>query len=218
MASSWISADWPAPGNVVAGTTLRDTDISDVALDGQPCWLKQVHGAAVVTAGHFDSPPHADGSVSGSAKNVCVVRTADCLPVLMCSADGTTVAAAHAGWRGLASGIIENTVINMAVEPADILVWMGPAISQPSFEVGDEVREAFLNHDVGAESCFVGNSRGRWQADLYALARQKLAAVKVGNVFGGGFCTFEDAQRFCSYRRDGADCGRMVSFVGFKSP
>ncbi len=217
MASNWIRADWPAPENIVAGTTLRGTEIAAVALPGLPCWLKQVHGTAVVTAGPFESPPDADGSVSGNAEHVCVVRSADCLPVLLCSADGTRVAAAHAGWRGLAAGVIENTVMKMAVDPADILAWFGPAISQLSFEVGGEVREAFRAHDREATSCFVGNASGRWQADLYCLARQRLTAAGVGQVYGGGFCTFRDEHRFHSYRRD-PDCGRIVSFVGLKTP
>jgi len=212
-----IAADWPAPANIVAGTVLRGGDIGDVALSGKPCWLKQVHGTDVVVAGLFDSPPAADASVSDDSRYFCVVRSADCLPVLLCSADGRAVAAAHAGWRGLVAGVVENTIAKMAADPAGLLAWLGPAISQASFEVGDEVREAFLARDADAASCFASNDRDRWQADLYGLARQRLIAAGVVRIFGGGFCTYNDEQRFHSYRRD-PDCGRTVSFVGLTSP
>ena len=215
--SDWITADWPAPAEIVAGTTLRTHDLAVLPVPGECCWLRQVHGTNIVSAGHFDTPPTADGSVGGSSGHVCVVQTADCLPVLMCAADGSAFAAAHAGWRGLAAGVIENALARLAVDPADLLVWLGPAISQPSFEVGDEVREAFLLSDPAAESCFEANARGRWQADLYSLARRRLNAAGVSNVFGGGFCTYLDDARFFSYRRD-SDCGRLISFVGLKTP
>jgi len=143
------------------------------------------------------------------------VRTADCLPVLFCSADGTEVAAAHAGWRGLAAGVLENTVAAMRSDVSNLLAWMGPAISQPNFEVGGEVRDAFLAHSVAAEACFEANARGRWQADLYGLARQRLAASGVKAIYGGGWCTFADSERFYSYRRN-QETGRMVSFVALK--
>lgn len=207
-----IAADWPAPANIVAGTTLRMGDIADMPFSGEPCWLNQVHGALVITAGRFDNPPTADACVSHRAGDVCVVRTADCLPVLVCSRNGTHVGAAHAGWRGLAAGIIENTIAQIDVDPADLLVWLGPAISQPSFEVGDEVREAFVAHDPAAESCFAINERARWQADLYGLARQRLQASGVTAIFGGEFCTYRDKERFFSYRRD-PECGRMTSYI-----
>ncbi len=215
--SDWLAADWPAPENIVAGTTLRTNDLATLPVTGNYCWLNQVHGTNIISAGHYDSPPAADGSVSGPSGPVCVVRTADCLPVLMCSTDGRVFAAAHAGWRGLAAGVIENTLAKLAVDPNEILVWLGPAISQPCFEVGDEVREAFLATDGGAVSCFVANARGRWQADLYGLARQRLNAAGVVNIFGGDFCTYLDAERFFSYRRN-PDCGRLVSFVSLQSP
>ncbi len=215
--SDWIAADWSAPSHIVAGTTLRTNECARLPLPGEPCWLNQVHGANVVTAGQFDDPPDADASVKGSDPFLCVVRTADCLPVLMCSRDGGVFGAAHAGWRGLAAGVIENTVAKLAVDPRELLVWLGPAISQPAFEVGDEVRDAFLEHDPKATDCFATNSRGRWQADLYGLARQRLAAAGVSEVFGGGFCTYLDEERFHSFRRDPA-CGRLVSFVGLRTP
>jgi hypothetical protein len=140
------------------------------------------------------------------------VRTADCLPVLLCAADGTEIAAAHAGWRGLAAGIIEETIAAMSTLPADLLAWFGPAISQPAFEVGGEVRDAFLATTPLAADAFIRNKRGRWQADLYELAAQRLQLAGVSEVFGGGLCTYEDKARFYSYRRD-ADTGRMLSFI-----
>jgi len=214
--SDWITADWDAPRRIVAGTSLRSAD-AGLPLPGKPCWLNQVHGANVVTAGHFEEPPEADASVKGSDPFLCVVRTADCLPVLMCSNDGGVFAAAHAGWRGLAAGVIENTISTLSIEPANLLVWLGPAISQAAFEVGDEVRDVFLAHDPVASACFEANARGRWQADLYGLARQRLQAAGVLAVSGGQFCTYSDSERFHSYRRN-PDCGRLVSFIGQKAP
>ncbi len=215
--SDWIAADWPAPTHIVAGTTLRTHAESALPLHGIPCWLNQVHGTSIVEAGKYDAPPQADGSTRGNDGFICVVRTADCLPVLLCTTDGSQFAAAHAGWRGLAAGVIENTLAKLAVRPDDLLVWLGPAISQTSFEVGDEVRAEFVAQDAEADDCFEVNARGRWQADLYRLARQRLAAAGVTRVFGGGFCTYLDAERFHSYRRN-PKCGRMVSFVGVKTP
>jgi len=216
MSADWIAAAWPAPDSIIAGTTLRNGSIASLRLPGDPCWLKQVHGADVVAAGHYDSPPDADASVGRKVGDVCVVRTADCLPVLFCSTDGGEIAAAHAGWRGLAAGVLEATVANMAHAPRDLLVWMGPAISQPAFEVGGEVRDAFTAQDPGAADCFVANSRGRWQADLYELASRRLSALGVSRVYGGGLCTYADTERFFSYRRN-PDCGRMTSFVARRS-
>lgn len=207
-----LTPDWPAPANIVAGTTLRTGSIADVSLPGEPSWLNQVHGAVVITAGQFELPPDADACVSQRAGDVCVVQTADCLPLLLCSTDGVHVGAVHAGWRGLAAGIIENTLATIEAAPIDLLVWLGPAISQESFEVGEEVREAFVMHAAAAASCFEINDRGRWQADLYALARQRLRAAGVTSIFGGASCTYLDKERFFSYRRN-PHCGRMVSFI-----
>lgn len=214
--ADWIRADWAAPANIIAGTTTRaDTD-AKIPAYGEPCWLNQVHGNRVVRAGNFGAPPDADASISGAeAELVCVVRTADCLPVLMCSRDGAEFAAAHAGWRGLAAGVIENTLGQFVQEARDILVWLGPAIAQAAFEVGDDVLEAFQTSRESVDDCFVANGRGRWQADLYGLARRRLFAAGVTDVSGGGFCTFEDSDRFYSYRRN-RDSGRMLSFVGTK--
>lgn len=216
MSMDWIAADWPAPANVVAGTTLRSGDIAALHLPGELCWLNQVHGTEVVRAAGYEEPPEADASVAREPGCVCVVRTADCLPVLFCSIDGTEVAAAHAGWRGLAAGVLEATVRRMQTAPGELIAWMGPAISQQAFEVGGEVLDAFVAQDRDAADCFELNERGRWQADLYALARRRLAIAGVGACYGGGLCTFSDKERFFSFRRD-ADSGRMVSFVALKA-
>jgi len=208
----WIPASWPAPGNITAGTTLRGTDIETLDLPGTPCWLRQVHGVDVVTVGAYAEPPVADAAIGRRPGDVCVVKTADCLPVLLCAADGSRVAAAHAGWRGLAAGVLEATVSALEIAPGELLAWLGPAISQAAFEVGDEVREAFLTPGPDAAPFFAPNARGRWQADLYGLARLRLAQAGVTRVSGGGLCTVGDRDRFYSYRRDG-ETGRLVSFV-----
>jgi len=177
-----------------------------------------VHGAIVVSAPavrQADEPLDADAVTGRSRGDLCAVRTADCLPVLFCSREGDEVAAAHAGWRGLAAGILENTIAAMSSPPAHLTAWLGPAISQANFEVGNEVRDVFIAQNPGAAACFEQNARGRWQADLYGLARQRLARSGLKAVFGGQWCTFAEADRFHSYRRD-PDCGRMVSFVLLK--
>lgn len=212
MSAEWLRADWPAPSNVIAGTTLRDREF---ILPTEPQWLQQVHGTRVVRVGSSeftDGAPEADAAIANRAGDICVVRTADCLPVLLCSSDGSEIAAIHAGWRGLAGGIIETTIATMSSRADDLYAWFGPAISQDAFEVGTEVRDAFVDNYSDAASCFVANQRGRWQADLYGLARQQLRNAGVSVLCGGGWCTFGDDSRFFSYRRDG-DTGRMVSFV-----
>ncbi|MBT8106601.1 MAG: peptidoglycan editing factor PgeF [Gammaproteobacteria bacterium] len=211
-----IIPDWPAPANIVAGTTTIGT-CADALPEGIR-WLNQVHGCRVVAVGDLRAskePLDADAVTGNSAGDVCAVRTADCVPVLLCARDGSEIAAAHAGWRGLVAGVLENTVAALDAAPAELLAWLGPAISQPNFEVGEEVRVAFLDADAGAAACFVPNTHGRWQADLYALAARRLAGCGVTAVFGARWCTFADPRRFHSYRRD-PDCGRMVSFAGLK--
>ena len=212
MNSGWIRADWPAPSGIIAGTTLRD---SEFELPADPQWPKQVHGTNVVRAGSedfTDGAPEADAIVASRDGDICVVKTADCLPVLLCSRDGQEIAAAHAGWRGLAAGVLEATIAAMSIDPIELMAWLGPAISQPAFEVGDEVRDTFLANDADAANCFARNARNRWQADLYGLARQRLCNAGVNDVSGGGLCTYGDESRFFSYRRDGAE-GRLLSFV-----
>ncbi|MFP5417907.1 MAG: peptidoglycan editing factor PgeF [Gammaproteobacteria bacterium] len=179
----------------------------------EPVWLKQVHGTRVVTAG--ESGAEADAVVSCKAQNVCAVLTADCLPVLFCDRAGSVVAAAHAGWRGLADGVLEATVEAMRVPSGDIMGWMGAAIGPQAFEVGDEVRQAFVDRHAEAARAFAphpANIAGKWLADIYTLARIRLQQVGVQAIYGGGRCTFTEAETFFSYRRDGVT-GRMASLI-----
>ncbi|HUA24258.1 MAG TPA: peptidoglycan editing factor PgeF [Steroidobacteraceae bacterium] len=184
-------------------------------LSAEPEWLTQVHGSRVVDldaedAGGVLAP--ADGVVTHAHGRVCAIQVADCMPVLLAAADGSAVGAAHGGWRGLAAGVLEATVRAMEAPPAKLHAWLGPAIGQAHFEVGEEVRAAFLLADTGATVAFAPNERGRWQCDLYALARRRLAALGVTSVHGGGWCTCGDRDRFFSYRRDGR-CGRMAALI-----
>lgn len=216
MSGVLIEVDWPAPDNVVAGTTTRGFAAND--LPSGIRFLNQVHGSTVVTSASVrdaDAALDADAVTGHEPGDLCAVRTADCLPVLFCSQGGERIGAAHAGWRGLAAGVLENTVAAMSVPAGDLLAWLGPAISQTNFEVGEEVRAAFLEHDPAADCQFLENPHGRWQADLYGLARQRLRACGVAAIYGGGWCTYGDEARFFSYRR-AADAGRMVSFVALK--
>jgi hypothetical protein len=216
MTEGLLTPDWPAPEKVVAGTTTRRA--TDDLLPAGVSFLNQVHGTTVVTAESLRSSAEAvdaDAVVGFAPGEICAVRTADCLPVLFCSADGRNIAAAHAGWRGLAGGVLENTVAAMRCHAGDLIAWFGPAISQANFEVGEDVRSAFIGADPGAKALFRANDRGRWQADLYGLARRRLHQCGVEAIYGGGWCTFADDQRFFSYRR-AADTGRMVSFVALK--
>lgn len=183
-------------------------------LPAEPAWLTQVHGSRVADLDAEDSRgplAPADGAITRAAR-VCAIQVADCMPVLFAAADGSVVAAAHAGWRGLAGGVLEAVVGAMRAPPEGLLAWLGPAIGQAHFEVGEEVRAAFLAADPGAEAAFTANPRGRWQCDLYGLARRRLAALGVGQIHGGGWCTYADARGFFSYRRDGR-CGRMAALI-----
>ena len=186
-----------------------------LSLPEEPAWLEQVHGVGVLdldAAPPAAGMPAADAVVSRRAGRVCVVQVADCLPVLLAARDGSAVAAAHAGWRGLAAGVLEATVKRLAVEPRDLLAWLGPGIGAAHFEVGAEVRQAFLAQDAAAADAFAANTRGRWQCDLAGLARRRLTGLGIGAVFGGKWCTYGDASRFFSYRRDGR-CGRMAALI-----
>lgn len=231
--------DWPAPAGVRALTTLRrggvsrvpyadwnladhvDDDPAAVAenrrrlrerfrLPAEPVWLEQVHGSSLVDAAQVNGPVRADGSYASAPGAVCAVLTADCLPVLFCSQDGERVAVVHAGWRGLAAGVLEAAL--EAMGPGEHLAWLGPAIGPAAFEVGPEVRNAFLSYHPTAAAAFQETRPGHWLADLYGLARLRLAARGVDAVYGGGFCTFRDAERFYSYRRDGVT-GRMATLI-----
>lgn len=239
MAPDWIVPEWPAPPNVGALQTTRRGGVSQGAyaslnlgdhvgddprhvavnrqraqtgMAGSPLWLKQVHGIAVIEAENPTCGVEADAAITRAPGRVCVVMTADCLPVLFCDRQGTAVAAAHAGWRSLAAGILERTMDRMGRPPEELMAWLGPAIGPQAYEVGDEVRSAFLAADTGADACFVRAGQDKWLADLYRLARRRLASAGVRAVFGGGHCTMSEPERFFSYRRDGLT-GRMGSFV-----
>ena len=238
-----IVPDWPAPANVRACVTTRargdslapfecfnlgdhvgdndrqvqaNRDVLEQQLECSPVWLEQVHGATVVEA----SPgtlATADASWSAAPGVACSILTADCLPVLFTDRDGTRVAAAHAGWRGLADGILEATVATMAAPPETLLAWLGPAIGPQAFEVGAEVRERFCVWNAASAQAFTpGEAPGKWWCDLFLLARLRLQQAGVTAVYGGGVCTYSDSQRFYSYRRDGVT-GRFASLIWLSS-
>lgn len=240
-----LRPDWPAPANVHAASTLRAGGFSSgafaglnlgahtgdaastvaenrrllrtaLALPAEPQWLQQVHGTAVVALPAVE-PPIADASFSTAADQVCVVLTADCLPVLFCDRAGRWVAAAHAGWRGLCAGVLEATIKTFASAPGEILAWLGPAIGPTAFEVGPEVRDAFCCHEARALEAFRPGEGDRLFADLYLLARQRLQAAGVRDIYGGDLCTYSDPQRFFSYRRD-RDTGRQASLIWRSAP
>ncbi|MGC5701948.1 peptidoglycan editing factor PgeF [Pseudomonas sp. NFXW11] len=236
--NDWLIPDWPAPAGVKACVTTRAGGVSLAPFDSlnlgdhvdddplavsenrqrlteqfgiAPAWLQQVHGVAVT---HADPAQVAcaDASWSATPGIACAVMTADCLPALFCNRAGTRVAAAHAGWRGLAAGVLEATLDHLDVAPSEVLVWLGPAIGPQSFEVGAEVREAFVAQLPAAEQAFVPSiNAGRFMADIYQLARLRLAARGVTAVYGGGYCTVTDP-RFFSYRRN-PRTGRFASLV-----
>lgn len=181
----------------------------------EPAWLQQVHGTAVANADipFADGPPVvADAAVATHRDSACVIMVADCLPVLFASRDGQRIGAAHAGWRGLAAGVLENTVAALGVPGDQLTAWLGPAILQPNFEVGADVRDAFVGAGAGAADYFRSNTRGRWQADLVGLARRRLLALGIDDISGGEWCTFADRDRFFSHRRDGRG-GRMAALI-----
>jgi YfiH family protein len=238
QAQHMIVPDWPAPPNVKSLMTTRDggtslppyasfnlgshvgDDPAAVAanraalrqhLPTEPVWLNQIHATTVADADLATGVPAADAAVARQRGTVCAVLTADCLPVLFCARDGSVVAAAHAGWRGLHAGVLEATVAAMQHRADGLMAWLGAAIGPAAFEVGDEVRQAFVADDRAASAAFVPH-HGKWLADLYALARLRLHACGVDAVYGGGLCTHTDAARFYSYRRDGAS-GRMASLI-----
>ena len=235
-----IQPDWDAPGNVVACTTTRrggysrgdwsalnlashvgdDTDAvsrnrsmlrATLCLPSEPVWLEQVHGCDVIRAEDAESSPVCDASVTAETGVVCAALTADCLPLLLCSEEGDQVAAVHAGWRGLAAGVIEQAVKQMTCPSGKILAWMGPAIGPDAFEVGSEVREEFTGYDQQASMAFREHG-DRWLCDIYCLARQRLENLGVRQISGGNYCTYHDVERFYSYRRDGVT-GRMASLI-----
>lgn len=237
----WIEPDWPAPPGVRAACTTRRGGVSGgpfasmnpadhvgddpwhvqrnrailrkaLGLPADPHWLRQVHGCAVAQTGGTSVGREADAAVASDPGEVCAVLTADCLPLLFCDSAGTRVAAVHAGWRGLAAGVIEAAVAAMKTPPAELLCWLGPAIGPDAFEVGSEVRERFVDQAPACALAFRPAPAGKWLADLFGLARQRLGAVGVDRVWGGNLCTYSDPGRFFSYRREGTT-GRMASLV-----
>lgn len=227
--AEWIEPDWPAPARVRALVTTRSGGVSGgpyaslnlgtrvgddeeavrenrarlrAALPSEPKWLQQVHGTDVVEADRADAEARADAALTSTPDVVCTVQIADCLPVLLCDRAGTSVAAAHAGWRGLSAGVLERAVTALCAAPKDLIAWLGPAIGPRNFEVGGDVLGAFTRSDPDAAAAFEPLREGKWLADLYALARLRLGRAGVGAVFGGGLCTFADPQRFFSHRRD----------------
>ncbi len=237
----WERADWPAPPGVHAGTTLRTGGVSEGALaslnlalnvgddpaavasnrarlaaflklPAEPYWLRQVHGRDVARHGSVGASPTADGAVAFGRGRVLAVLTADCLPVVLASQDGERLGIAHAGWRGLLGGVIEATVEALGVPGGQLHAWLGPAIGPAAFEVGGDVRSAFMAADPGDGEAFQANARGRWQADLYALARRRLTKLGLSSISGGGACTYASAGRYFSYRRD-QTAGRMATLL-----
>ena len=239
IARDWITPDWPAPARVKAFITTRAGGISrapydsfnlgdhvgdapgDVAsnrallsvyLPTAPVWVCQVHGTNVVVADNVESVVEADAAHTAKPGIVCAVLTADCLPVLICDRNGSQVAAVHAGWRGLSQSIIERTIAAMRVPPPELLVYLGPAIGPSRYEVGDDVRDEFLKDDPDAITAFLPTANDKWLANLYELAQLRLRRLGVEDIYGGDCCTFEDAERFFSFRRDGKT-GRMAALI-----
>jgi YfiH family protein len=238
---AWLTPDWPAPANVRAAVTLRSGGVSQgpyaslnlalhvgddpgavlenrrrlreaLRLPSEPVWLEQVHGTTVFDATvATETPPSSDAAVCREPGRVCVVMTADCLPVLFCSQDGQRIGVAHAGWRGLAGGVLAATIDALG-GPHELLAWLGPAIEPEAFEVGEDVVSAFTSRHPDNERAFVRNSRGRFQADLYRLARMELQRLGVRAIHGGGLRCYADAERFFSHRR-GAPTGRMATLI-----
>ena len=236
----WIRPDWPAPPRVRAGFTTRLGGVSAppyhalnlgdhvgddpaavdenrrrlteaLALPAVPRWLNQVHGCRVVSAGEVTAGCEADASFTRVPGVVCAVLTADCLPLLLCDREGEGVAAVHAGWRGLADGVVEAAVRRLGLPPERLLAWLGPAIGPERFEVGDEVYRRFVQAHPEARAAF-RPAAGRWLADIYTLARLRLRHCGVEAVFGGDRCTFTEHELFFSYRRDGVT-GRMAAVI-----
>jgi len=235
----WLVPDWPAPPNIRALSTTRNASRGAAAPDfsrhnanlrdarallrrfcpEDPVWLIQEHGTAVYDADVVPAAiPTADAAVARVAGRVCAISTADCLPVLLTDHDGSVVAAAHAGWRGMSAGVLEASVAALAVPAHAIMAWLGPAIGPHAFEVGPDVLHAFSAGDADVAACFVATGKQKWHADLYALARLRLARVGVRDVYGGGRCTYSEPGIFYSYRRGGADAARRMLTAIWRTP
>jgi len=240
LSDTFIHPEWPAPANVKALQTTRLGGISAAPYDtlnlglhvgddpvrvnrnrqllepllpSEPVWLEQVHGTVVANADAAECRVVADACIARQSGSVCVVMTADCLPVLLCDEDGTVVGAVHAGWKGLAAGVIEATVQEMGVAPDKLMAWLGPAIGPHAFEVGEDVRAAFIAHDLQATVAFIPLAvAGKFRTDIARLARQRLNALGITRISGGTFCTYHQKDKFYSYRRDGVT-GRMGTFI-----
>lgn len=244
LKNSWIIPDWPVPKQVCCCVTTREGGVSNGAYSTfnvadhvgdnshavaenrnllkqtlgykAACWLKQVHGVNVVKA-LAEQVLEADASWTNESGLACIVMTADCLPVLFCDKKGQYVGAAHAGWRGLLNGILEATINALPIANSEIIAWLGPAIGSTCFEVGNEVKEAFMARDNKAKLAFRESvKQGHYLADLYLLAKQHLVDNGVTAIYGGGYCTFTDEQRFYSYRRH-PNTGRMASLIWLKN-
>ncbi|MGI9259373.1 MAG: peptidoglycan editing factor PgeF [Gammaproteobacteria bacterium] len=189
----------------------REIVVSALELPNEPSWLEQVHGTDIVDLDTTSSRT-ADGAVTSTRGRVCVILTADCLPVLLTNATGDRIGAAHAGWRGLANGVLPAAVASMGGDPSNLMAWLGPAIGPGAYEVGGDVRDEFIAADSEAKKFFEPNANGRWQADLYGLARLSLNAAGVDAIYDGGFCTATESDRFFSHRRE-APCGRMATLI-----
>ncbi len=228
MTNMFIQPNWPAPSHIKAYTTLRDSHVSNLSQDAKidvnrlveclqlpqkPIRIKQTHSDIAIPALTDNHHKEADAVFTYQNNQVCLISTADCLPVLLTNRQGTAVAAIHAGWRGLAKNIIPKTIQTMGLAGSDLLAWLGPAISQPCYEVGEEVREQFLQNDPATAAAFIPSPNARWLANLYAIARLQLTQWGVKPIFGGEYCTYSDKARFFSYRRDGAILGAMASLI-----
>jgi hypothetical protein len=237
--ADWVVPDWPLPARICAFVTARGGGVSSgpyatfnlgdathddpaavqanktrlqALLPQPPRWLKQVHGARSVCADEVHQPVPADAAYTASPDVVCAVKIADCMPILLADAHATVVAVCHAGWRGLAAGVVENTVGAMRVPPASLHAFLGPAIGPDAFEVGDEVRAAFCAVEARAAEAFRAGKPGKWMADLFRLARQRLGRCGVERIHGGGLCTYSHPERFYSHRRN-PRTGRMAALI-----
>lgn len=235
----WILPDWPCSPTIRSLITTRSGGISTgqyasmnlgdtvgddpehvrenrrrlcLHLPSAPRWLQQIHGDAVVEADTVTDLPLADASFTLKTDIVCAIRVADCLPILLCDRNATSVGAIHAGWRGLCGGVIENTVGSMKVPPDELMAYLGPAIGPGAFEVGEDVYSAFVDHDARAAAAFRSHKPGKWFADLFLLARQRLNNAGVEAIFGGTLCTYSDPAHFFSHRRDKPG-GRMAALI-----
>lgn len=240
MSAAGYKADWPAPAGIGTWQTTRPGGVSagswqslnlaahvgdrpeavarnraalarELRLPAEPRWLDQVHGTRILQVDRGEAGS-ADGAVTATPGVVLAIMTADCLPVLLAAQDGRRIGVAHAGWRGLAGGVLAAAVVAFGCPPSGLMAWLGPAIGRAAFEVGPEVRTAFMARDAGSAECFVPNARGRWQADLDGLARRQLRQSGVAAIHGQPRCTYSDPDRYFSHRRE-APCGRMATLI-----